>query len=99
MDPFMEKYTNKNVEELTNDEIMEIMKHYFGKVMKDIDLAKQNFFKKEENKEWAEFKTTKESNYIIAIIIAGYLKEQCQNRTTQDARQKYCHECGAQLLK
>jgi hypothetical protein len=99
MDPFVEKYADKKFEDLTNDELMEIMKHYFEKVMKDIDLAQKNFIKNEENQEWTELRKTKDANYIIAIAIAGYLKEQCQNKTKESTGQKYCHECGAQLLK
>ena len=44
-------------------------------------------------------KKGKEFNYLIAVMMAGMLIEQNKKKNASNTKQKYCHECGTQLLK
>ena len=96
----MDKYLEKDADSLSGKDFEDIAQHYIEKVLEDALYVSKNFYKKETNdKEWVEFKKGKEFNYLIAVMMAGMLIEQNKRKSSANSTQKYCHECGAQLLK
>lgn len=100
MDPFLSKYAEKGVENLSEEERWDVIKYYFKITFDDIAYVRDNFFKKDKDQtKWVEFTKNKDINHVICLVVASYLLTESKETGSAEPKQKYCHECGAKLLK
>ncbi|MFH1256408.1 MAG: hypothetical protein V1494_03880 [Candidatus Diapherotrites archaeon] len=100
LDEFVSKYLVKGIDNLSKEELNELGDHFLRKVLTDIIYVKDNFFKNPKNEnEWSEFRKNKDSDYLLSLLIAGTLMDEYKKKGTTTSAQKFCHECGAKLIK